>query len=369
MIWNWQQEDWPNFRYQEGVLQPFDNQFLHQSGFMLGIYEHIDQHEKLRITVSLMGQEAIQTSAIEGEYLNRESVQSSIQKKLGLTYINHKVSLAEQGICDMMIDLHCTFDTPLTPEMLFRWHNMVTNGRNDLKNRGIYRSDPEPMQVVSGYIGHPKVHFEAPPSERVPFEMDQFIHWFNDTAPSGPHPLPALIRAGIAHLYFVCIHPFEDGNGRLARALCEKVLAQHLGQPTLIALSSIINQKKKDYYHQLEGNNKNCEISPWLIYFSQTILESQAYTKKIIGFSIKKAKIYDKARKISLNSRQEKAIERMEREGPEGFKGGLSADNYIKITKTSRATATRDLQDLVEKGLLIRTGELRFRRYFLNLDE
>jgi Fic family protein len=186
--------------------------------------------------------------------------------------------------------------------------------------------------------------------------------------PDGQHALPALTRAGIAHLYFVSIHPFEDGNGRIGRALAEKSLAQNLGRPTLIAWAYTIERSRKAYYTALERNNNDLEITEWLTYFAQTILDAQTNTIKRLDFYLAKAKLYEKLRG-QLNERQEKAIARMFREGIDGFKGGLSAENYISITKTSRATATRDLQDLVEKGALTRIGQLRHTRYHLNISD
>jgi Fic family protein len=178
--------------------------------------------------------------------------------------------------------------------------------------------------------------------------------------------LPALTRAGLSHLYFESIHPFEDGNGRLGRALAEKSLAQNMGQPSLIALAYSIERERKAYYDQLEQHQKTLDVTPWLEWFAQTVLMAQQVTLDRVGFFIAKARFYDRHRE-KLNERQSKAIERMFREGLEGFKGGMSAENFISITGTSRATATRDLQDLVEIGALRRTGELRYTRYWLNL--
>jgi len=175
-----------------------------------------------------------------------------------------------------------------------------------------------------------------------------------------------LIRAGIAHLYFESIHPFEDGNGRIGRALCEKALAQNLGEPSLIALAYTIERNRKAYYDSLEASNKNNAVTDWLLYFANTILDAQRVTLNRVEFSVAKAKFYERHRD-QFNERQEKVIARMFREGIDGFKGGLSAENYIAITQTSRATATRDLQELVAKGALIRTGERRHTRYALNL--
>lgn len=178
--------------------------------------------------------------------------------------------------------------------------------------------------------------------------------------------MPALTRAGIAHLYFVCIHPFEDGNGRIGRAIAEKSLAQNLGHPSLVALAYTIARKHKDYYAALERNNQGLEITDWLDYFGRTILEAQSNTISRVDFYVAKAKFYERHRD-KLNERQANAIARIFEQGVDGFKGGLSAENYISITKASRATTTRDLQDLVEKGALTRTGELRHTRYYLAL--
>jgi Fic family protein len=224
------------------------------------------------------------------------------------------------------------------------------------------------MQVVSGPLHKRIVHFEAPPVSRVPAEMKRLVAWLNETAPGGNNPLPALARAALVHLRFVCIHPFEDGNGRIGRALAEKSLAQNLGQPSLIALAYTIERKRKDYYGALEHNNKDLEVTDWMIYFANTILEAQNNTIKRVDFYVAKAKFYQRFRD-QLNERQEKVIARMFREGIDGFTGGLSAENYISISRTSRATATRDLQELVALGALTRTGELRHTRYYLNLAE
>jgi Fic family protein len=245
---------------------------------------------------------------------------------------------------------------------------MLIGGERRINIVGGYRTHSDPMQVVSGGIHNPKVIFEAPPSSKMKEEMDAFVLWFNETAPSGKRPLPALTRAGIAHLYFVSIHPFEDGNGRIGRALAEKSLAQYLGHPTLIALAYTIERSRKAYYAALERNNKDIGITDWLTYFAETIIAAQSNTIKRLDFYVAKAKLYEKLRG-QLNERQEKAITRMFREGIDGFKGGLSAENYINITRTSRATATRDLQDLVEKGAVTKTGELRHTRYYLNISD
>jgi Fic family protein len=366
MQWNWQQKGWPQFVYESASLEPFERRFLHSSGVSLGSRKSISQHEQIELIIDLMGIEALKTSEIEGEYLNRDSVLSFLRRNFGLETDDRKVPLAEQGISDMLLDVYRSFVEPLDHQILFNWQKMLLKGRQDLQDIGAYRTHKEPMQIVSGAIVNPKIYFEAPRSQDVSGEMARFISWFNQTAPQGPQPLPALMRAGIAHLYFVSIHPFEDGNGRVGRALVEKCLAQSLGQPTLIALSHTIQKHKRAYYDALEQNNKELEITPWLLYFAETILLAQTYTQRLIDFLIEKTKFYDKMRGL-LNVRQEKVVARLFHEGPEGFKGGLSAEKYISITQAARATVTRDLQDLVSKKCLIRTGELKGTRYVLNI--
>ncbi len=178
--------------------------------------------------------------------------------------------------------------------------------------------------------------------------------------------MSCLIRASIAHLYFVSIHPFEDGNGRIARALAEKALAQCIGQPTLIALATMIEKDKKTYYQELELSSKSNKITGWIKYFANTILNAQHYIQGRIEFLIKKAKFYEQ-HKDHLNHRQEKVISRIFQEGPEGFKGGLSSENYLKISQTSRPTVTRYLNDLVRKNALIKSGDKKYARYALNI--
>ena len=366
MPWNWEQPDWPNFTYDSKALEPLERQFLRQSGEFVGAYKHIGADDQETLKIELMSEEAVKTSEIEGEILNRASVQSSLRVQFGLSAEAPNVRPAERGIAEMMIDLYRGYADPLTDRTMFDWHKMLLAGDRDIKVIGGYRIHPDAMQVVSGPVHKRTVHFEAPPSARVSAEMKRFITWFNDTAPNGKTPLPAVMRAALAHLYFVCIHPFEDGNGRIGRALAEKSLAQNLGQPSLIALSYTIERKHKDYYAALERNNKDLRVDGWMTYFANTILQAQDNTIKRVDFYVAKAR-FDEIFRDELNERQSKVIARVFREGIDGFKGGLSAENYIGISKTSRATATRDLQDLVEKGALTRTGELRHTRYFLNL--
>lgn len=359
MSWNWQKKEWPNFKYDENILKKYESTFLYNSGIFLGTLKHIIGEEKKLLSVEIICEEAFKTSAIEGEILNRDSLYSSILRNFGLKTDNRKIPPLEQGIAKMMLNLYKNFAKPLSHKALCNWNSMITRDGN-------YRSSKEPMQVISGSVYSPKIHFEAPSSDRLHKEMNVFVEWFNTSNPKGKAPLSPLIRAGIAHLYFVCIHPFEDGNGRIARALAEKSLSQCIGQPSLISLSKVIEKRKKIYYSALDASNKDLEITGWLEYFSKTILEAQNYSQSMIEFLIKKAKFYEK-NKTLLNSRQEKVIARIFQEGHEGFKGGLSAENYLSITNTSRATATRDLQDLVDKRILNKKGQLKSTRYYLSL--
>ena len=343
-----------------------ERKFLLGAGVVIGSMKHLGQAERKQLLVELMSGEALTTSEIEGQILNRGSVQSSIRRQLGWASGQCHVTPAEQGIAEMVVDLHRAFAEPLTPDMLFGWHRMVRSGRKDLANVGRYRTSKGPMQVVSGPIGAPQVHFEAPPYTRVSTEMKEFVSWFNRTTPQGMEPLPAITRAGIAHLYFESIHPFEDGNGRIGRAVAEKAIAQSVGQPVLLALATTILAQQKAYYAALERANQQTDLTEWLNWFGGIALEAQRRSITQVEFMIAKTKLLDRLRG-QINARQEKALLRMFKEGPGGFQGGLSAGNYSTITGFSPATTTRDLADLVERGALLRTGERKHARYALNL--
>lgn len=364
MTWIWQHSDWPEFRYDAKALSAFEEQFLHKAGMLYGAMRHIGEDDTTALTIQLMSEEALKTSEIEGEILDRESVQSSIQRQFGLKSPQaRKATLAEQGISDMMVDVYQGYAGKLSHDVLFRWHGMLTNGRRDLRDIGQYRTHTEPMQIISNRLDAPKIHYEAPPSKIIKREMTAFLNWFNKGT-----ELSALARSGIAHLYFESIHPFEDGNGRIGRAVSEKALSQSLSRPTLIALSRTIEANKKEYYAALQRNSLgNLDVTDWLLYFAGTVLAAQDTTQAMIDFLIAKTRFYNRF-DGAMNDRQQKVIARMFKEGHAGFKGGLSADNYIRITDAPRATVTRDLQDLVSKQALTKTGALRHTRYFLNLE-
>jgi Fic family protein len=361
--WNWQLPEWPDFRYDVARLRHLEAEFLRRSGVHVGAFSHLDPHEQESLRAELLSDEALLTSKIEGELLNRDSLQSSIRRLFGLTNDGRKASPAETGISELQVDVYRNFAGPLTDEMLFEWHGMVARGRWDLKAVGRYRQHEEPMRIVSGAIHDPVVHFEAPPSLQVPREMERFIHWFNRPV----EPFAGLARAGIAHLWFESIHPFEDGNGRIGRAIAEMALSQAFGQPTLVALSIVLEKHRRRYYEELGHASRSIEITGWLEFFGSMVLEAQELSLRRIGFLVQKAKFFERFRG-RLNERQEKVLLRMFREGVDGFKGGLSSNNHISITGCSPATATRDLVRLVELGAMVRSGELKNARYFLKLE-
>ena len=364
MTWNWQQPDWPKFSWDEARLRKAEEHFLVGTGMFIGTLKHLPQSDLEQLTVESISVEALTTSEIEGEILDRASVQSSIRRQLGVATDNRRIKPAEEGVSEMMVDLYRSFAEPLSDQVLFSWHRMLFKEPGRLVDVGRYRTGADAMEIVSGPIHKPKVHFEAPPSVKIPKEMARFIAWFNRTAPQGAKPVPALTRAGIAHLYFESIHPFEDGNGRIGRAIAEKVLAQAFGQPTLTALAATILSRRKAYYAALEAANKSNQVTAWLSWFAGIVIEAQRRTTAQVEFLIEKTRLLDRLRG-QVNARQEKGLLRMLREGPEGFKGGLSAGNYASISGASPATATRDLADLVEKGALLRVGERRHARYHI----
>mgnify|MGYP000921776632 CR=1 FL=1 len=366
MVWNWQKNDWPRFTWDAAPLGELELRLLVAAGYLAGATSHLPPADAEHLRITLLSHEALKTSEIEGLILDHDSLQVSLRRQFGLPADGRAVGPAEQGVAALMADLYRTYDQPLRHEALWAWQALLTTGRTDLADLGRYRTHQDAMQIVSGPVHRPVVHFEAPPSHRVPGEMAAYIDWFNQSAPGGASPLPALSRAGVAHLYFVCIHPFEDGNGRLARALAEKALAQSLGRPTLFALAQVISRQRKRYYQALEAANTDNELTDWLVYFAETVLEACRYSRRLVGFLIQKARFYHQYHH-QLNDRQAKVLARMFREGPEGFAGGLNAHKYQRITGASAATTTRDLAELTALGALTRTGERKYTRYDLNL--
>lgn len=362
MKWIWQDKNWPNFIYDTSDLTKFESEFQQNVGIIIGIQKHLESENTEKTKIEILTQEALSTSSIEGEILQRDSVQSSIRKHFGLKTDFKKIPANAAGIAEMMVDVYSNYSQKLSHDTFFEWHKMLMNGRRDLEIIGDYRKHDEPMQIVSGNLAAPKVFYEAPPSKNVQQEMARFIDWYNQHTDNSQS---VLVFAGIAHLMFEIIHPFEDGNGRIGRVLVEKAISQKLNRPALNLFSKVIETNKKAYYEALQSSNHGLDINKWLIFFSKMILESQLRSIQMIDFLVSKSKFFSKHNR--LNDRQLKVLLRIFEEGIEGFKGGLSASNYRTISLASAATVTRDLQDLVSMNALTKTGELKHTRYFLNL--
>jgi len=366
-IYNWQKKNWPNFIYAENEVENELFAITEKSGVVNGMLKAIPEKMQLETLIDMVVSEAIKTSAIEGEFLSREDVKSSVIKNLGLSSDLPIKDKRAKGVGALMIRMRNTFNDHLTAKELFNWHTLLMNYRADIAS-GKWRTGNEPMQVISGRPGKIKVHFEAPPAGKVPGEMKKFITWFNETGPGGKNEITkAPVRSAIAHLYFESIHPFEDGNGRVGRVIAEKALSQGLGRPVLLSLSKAIENNKKKYYSELGKAQQTLEITSWIKFFVNTVLLAQTDAENEISFTLKKVKFFDKY-KSQLNKRQLKIIKRMLDEGPQGFKGGMNAGKYARIFNVSKATATRDLQYLTEIKALLVSGGGRSTSYQVNID-
>ncbi len=369
MKYNWQKSDWPHFQYDLSKVAKTLVAIIEKTGFIQGKIAHLNEAQKTETIINLLVEEAVNTSEIEGEFVSRPDIRSSIQNKLGIGHgavaVRDKRAL---GLAELMIDVRDTFNKPLTNNTLLSWHTMLFSSlaKSHLAI-GCWRTHHEPMQIISGHPGKQVTHFIAPPSTAVPKEMRQFIKWFNDTAPGKPNAIDyAPLRAAIAHLYFESIHPFEDGNGRIGRAISEKALSQGFGYPAILSLSKAIEENKNAYYAALHTASKTNEITSWVIYFINTVQAALLDAEAEINFILKKSAFFNIFEK-QLNPRQHKVVARMLREGFRGFVGGMSAKKYITITGASKATATRDLQALFTMGAFKKLGEGRNVRYELDL--
>lgn len=358
MLWNWQLPNWPHFTYNPEAIEDLEKKFLVKTGSAHAFLKSVDDQERKQFIVEIMSVEGVESSKIEGEYLERESLQSSIRKHFGLQAAERKKNDRESGMADLLYSVFETYDKPLTHDMLYNWHAMLFKNSSHLESLGAYRTHEDPMQIVSGRLDRRRVFFEAPPSHHVTHEMNQLITWYNSVK------MPTLAKACILHVYFESIHPFEDGNGRIGRALVEKSLSCDVGHPIVLAISQCLEKNKKTYYQELERCNRTLDVQSWVAFFADIILQAQNDSIELLQFLLTKAKmLHTLAGK--LNPRQEKVLLRMFQEGPKGFEGGLNADKYMAITGAPRATTTRDLNDLVEKGALKKIGELRHTRYHL----
>jgi Fic family protein len=363
MIYNWQHKDWANFTYNSEMISEIASVFFEKlteiDSILTGLNAAEQQEELIRFMIS----EASKTSEIEGEFISRQDLMSSIKNHLGLSKFKTIKDKRAVSVSNLMFAARDAYSEKLTETAIKQWHKLLFEGSKTI-NAGKWRTGNEPMQVVSGAMGREIVHYEAPPSYRVPAEMKQFVKCYNSFKINKKEDI--LIKTAVAHLYFESIHPFEDGNGRIGRAIAEKCLAQSLEKPMLLSLSSVIEKKKKQYYAELKNAQNTLEITGWVVYFSNVIKQAQTEAVEIVRFSIRKTHFFDRL-KNNLNDRQQKVMNKMFDAGEEGFIGGMTAKKYISITKTSKATATRDLQHLTQIGALQQQGEGRSVHYLLKV--
>ena len=349
----WQRNDWPEFRWDsDALLEPL-SRLSQLHGLLNGRMSMLGFNEKCRSLLSAMTEELISSSEIEGVLLNPNSVRSSIARRLGieddgLLVEDHYV----EGLVDVMLDAVRNCRKPLTDERLFDWHAaLFPFGRSGMLRITVadWRKGEEPMQVVSGAFGHEKVHYEAPPSDAVPAEMERLIEWCN-TVNQSP-----FIMAAVAHLWFVTIHPFDDGNGRISRTLADMLLARlDEDSARYYSMSAEINRNKKAYYEVLERTQKgDLDITEWMLWFFGCLENAIVRASGIIERTLQKAAYWDEFRDVKINERQRKVINRLW----DGFEGELTSSKWAKICGCSQDTALRDINDLIAKGMLRNSGE------------
>ena len=345
--------EWPRFRYDETKLLPLVAEVRHRQGRLIGKMAGLGFQQRAEASLSNLTAEIIKSNAIEGNFLDVDEVRSSIARRLGIDAGG--VTLASrdvEGVVEMMLDATRGFASALTRERLFGWHAcLFPSGRSGMRKIGVGRwrtQKSAPMQVVSGPIGKERIHFEAPSAERLQGEMDAFLEWFRGL---GEEPV---IRAGMAHFWFVTIHPFEDGNGRIARAIAEMALAQADGFPErYYNMSSRIESERRDYYAVLERCQKGgLDITDWLEWFLGCLGRALDDAEKNIASALRRAGFRDRLRHHELNARQSKVIDLL----IEGFSGKLTSSKYAKIAKCSADTALRDIKQLLDSGLLEKDG-------------
>jgi len=368
MRWIWRQPDWPDFRYDKSALEVRELEFRLKSERLAGRFDALPMASQEDATIDLMLSEAIKTSAIEGEDLDSESVRSSLLSLIASDTLPDNSDQKAAGAASLLVDVRKNWQTPLTQDLLGKWQSMaVPEQRYTPILRGAYRNDPSPMQIVSGPYGREKIHYEAPPAIRVPEEMARFIDWYNKKSPTkGDKTISGIARAGIAHLWFEVIHPFDDGNGRVGRAIADHALSQFLGYPTTACLATAIEADKKTYYLQLEKASRgSLDVNTWLDYFSDRVIKAQEIAREEVDFVLAKTRFYE-AYADQLNDRQARMVSRVFAEGRKGFEGGITTRKYEAITKCPNRTASRDLSDLAAKGAIIPLpGGGRMTRYEL----
>jgi Fic family protein len=351
-MWIHEHQDWPNFTWDAETLASKLADIRHRQGRLLGRMEGLGFELKREASLSTLTNDVVKSSAIEGENLNPEEVRSSIARRLGIDIAGLiPASRDVEGIVEMMLDATQQFSKPLTKDRLFDWYAALfptgRSGMHKITVGGWRTVEAGPMQVFSGPIGKEKVHFEAPAAERLEQEMKAFLARLageNDTDP--------VIRAGIAHLWFITIHPFEDGNGRIARAIGDMALARADGTPDrFYSLSSQIEAERKQYYDQLEAQQRATpDITDWLSWFLDCLGRAISNAETTLGNVLFKAQLWDMINQKSVNDRQRLIINRMLEDGFEGF---MNTSKYAKLAKCSNDTALRDIQELKERGIFV----------------
>jgi Fic family protein len=347
--------EWPGFHWNKQHLAEPLADVRHRQGLLIGHMGALGFNLQQEAVLQTLTADVIKSSEIEGERLDAEQVRSSIARRLGMDIGALKLADRNvEGVVEMMLDATRHYDKPLTDERLFAWHaSLFPTGRSGMRKIrvGAWRDDGEgPMQVVSGPIGKERIHFEAPAAPRVEKEMGAFLDWFN-----GKTDIDPVMKAGLAHLWFVSIHPFDDGNGRIARAIADMALARSENSPQrFYSMSAQIRQERNAYYDILEQTQKaDMDVTPWMEWFLGCLGRAIDGAQTVLGAVLAKAKFWDRAQGISINERQRLVLNKL----LDGFEGNLTTSKYAKLTKSSSDTALRDIAQLVDAGLLVRSSE------------
>jgi len=352
----WQRPSWPEFWWDNAALLKLIGICRFQQGSLLAQMKDLGFDVRQQARAEVLIEEALKTSEIEGERLDPKAVRSSVTQRLGLPTAGMVSTKNQQadGVIQILLDATQNFKQALTPERLFGWNAaLFPTGYSGLHRIQVasWRDDRSaPMTVVSGPVGREKIHYEAPPANRLVKEMDRFFCWWEESRKE----MDGLLRAGMAHLWFVAVHPFEDGNGRIARALTEMALAQDENLATrYYSLSSQIMAEREDYYSILEHtNNGDNDITDWMKWFLECMDRAILSSNKLLSNVMLKARFWKHYAQTKLKERQSKVLNRLLDAGPGGFEGGLTNRKYAGMTHVSRATAQRELSDLVQKGVL-----------------
>jgi Fic family protein len=372
--WIWQYPDWPQFRFDSEAVASVLAHAHRMHGVVEGKALAIGMESSSEVALGAFSEEVVATAEIEGQRLPLNAVRSSVMRRLGMT-TSGPVDRQVEGLVDVLADATTAFDAPLTEDRLCRWQSALFPGETAGIRRivvGRYRDHEDPMQIVSGLPGREVVHYEAPPSREVGLQMQRFLDWFASTQPqqTTDATMDGVVRAAIAHLWFESIHPFEDGNGRLGRAIVDLALAQHLRQPVrLYSLSRQLLASRSAYYDALnQAQRGGCDVTDWVLWFAAQWAAACESASAVIDQALVKKRFWEKPTASCLIERQRKVLQRLLDAGDGGFLGGLNAEKYIKMTGVSKPTATRDLTYLVAAGLLRSLGAGKATRYVIAVD-